>query len=178
MSSATARRGQEGIGLIEMLVAMMLFSVIGMAVFAAFASTSDSLRRNDDESQGLADVRKVVERLGRDVRNARGVALGADASHLELWIDTNSDYIQQDGERVTWRLQTSGRPGQYDCVRSVHGGPTTVQARTLISDLAFNYDRPAPGTRLVTTEMTYDAVVDTAGSARNVTFSERLRNVG
>jgi hypothetical protein len=136
-----------------------------------------ALRHNEDESQGLADVRKVVERLGRDIRDARGVAAGADASHLVLWIDYNSDYKQSSAETVTWQLRPARSAGHYEVIRQVGGSREIVEATYLVSAIAFSYDKPAPNTRLVTAAMTYDAVIGGAATQRTSSFSARLRNV-
>ena len=169
--------GDCGLGLVEVLVTMVLLSVLSLIVLTAVVGGYQSMRHGDDEADGLADVRKVTERLGRDVRNARGVAAGADGSHLVLWVDANSDYKQQDAETITWELQASSRPGQYDVVRSIRNGGSQLEATTVISNLAFAYDAVAPATRLVTTTIRYDATTGRGALERTTTFSHRLRNV-
>jgi hypothetical protein len=162
-------------------------------------SVNDTFRLTDDEATGLADTRTVVERLGRDIRAARGVDAGATKSTLVLWVDYNSDYIRspsaQPGEIVTWSLISQGAGStQYNTLRSTAGGTAVVQARTLVSDLAFCYLKvpstnpadclPTPlsaanaaATRLVTVDLTYDSLVSSGGSQRTTSFSERIRNV-
>lgn len=164
--------------LVELLVVMVILSIVGALVTTSVISVSGTVRHDDDEARGLADVRKVVERLGRDVRQARSIAAGADANHLVLWIDYNSDYRQQAIETVTWQLRVGSAAGHFDVERSVQGGEVYRQATTLVSDIAFTYDRPAPDTRLVTTSMAYDAVLESGTTQRTVTFANRLRNVG
>jgi prepilin-type N-terminal cleavage/methylation domain-containing protein len=168
---------ERGFTLVETLVVMMLLGIVSSMVTAAFISVSKTVRHDEDEARGLADVRKVVERLGRDIREARAIAAGADANHLVLWIDYNSDYRQQPDETVVWQLQPGGAPGHFDVERSTSGGATYRQATTLVSDIAFTYDMPAPDTRLVTTSMTYDAILERGTTQRTVTFASRLRNV-
>ena len=94
-----------------------------------------------------------------------------------MWIDFNSDYIQQSNETVTWQLQTDATsPGHFDVTRTVQGQTQVVEARTLINDLAFSYSPTPPSTELVATTMTYDALLGGASQSRQVTFSARLRN--
>jgi prepilin-type N-terminal cleavage/methylation domain-containing protein len=190
------RAGDAGVTLVELLVVMVLLGVVSTMITSAYITTQRNVRHADDEAQGLSDVRKVVERLGRDVRAARSIAVGADANQLVLWIDYNSDYIQTMAETVTWELSASAEPGHYDVLRSVPGGAEYRQATTLVNDIAFNYSASADTSgsgiplamplsaddtarvRIVTTEMTYDALLSGGSSERTVTFASRLRNVG
>lgn len=176
-------QGDQGVTLIELLMSMMLLSIVGAVVLTAVINAQRVFRISDDESRGLADVRTVVERLGRDLRNARGVETGASSSQLTLWIDSNSNYRRDSSEIITWKIvSASGSScvtvGQCNVVRSVPSQPDVIVARTLISDFAFTYDAPAPDTRLVTVTMRYDAVRGQYGTGnRTVTFRDRLRNV-
>jgi type II secretory pathway pseudopilin PulG len=185
-----------GITLVETLVAMVLLGVVGSITTAAVVSSHDVLRVNQDEGQGLQDTQTVIERLGRDIRQARGVDAGATGSQLVLWIDNNSDYIRnsttQPDEIVTWSLASSGSGSeQYNTLRSTAGGQAVVQSRTMVDNIAFCYQTApdtaclavplsaanAAQTRYVTVTLTYDALVDIAAGTRVTSFSERLRNV-
>ena len=183
MSRRQARREDGGLTLVELLVTVMLMSVVGAVVLAATVDTHRVFRSDSDEAQGLADVKTVVERLGRDIRDARGVDAGATTSQLTLWIDSNSNYRRDTNEIVTWKIvdvsgSTCTTVGHCNVVRTVQGGTAVVEARTLISNFAFAYDVAAPDTRLVTVTMQYDAVRGRYGTgSRSVTFKDRLRNV-
>lgn len=137
-------------------------------------------------------MRKVVERLGRDVRQARSVDNGASANHLVMWIDSNSDYIKQPSEVVTWQLQADASdPGHFDVLRTAAGGTTYRQATTLVSNIAFCYKRnesagcmPMPlsaadvqNVRVVHTSMKYDPLLARGAQERGLSFATRLRNV-
>ncbi len=138
----------------------------------------------------------MVERLGRDIRQARSIEPGADANHLVLWVDSNSDYKAQPNETVTWQLAASAEPGHFDVLRTVNGAATCRQATTLVSDIGFCYQVSAPAAggaasclavpmtaaasstaRLVSTAMTYDAFLNTGTEERTVEFASQLRNV-
>lgn len=149
-------RRENGYTLVELLVAMVLLSVVGAMVTTAVISANKTLRRNENEAQGLADVRVVTERLSRDIEQARGVIAPASLlpgessrkeacqNRLSLWIDANGDYIQPaDGsETVTWILQ-GGAGSHFDVHRLVGplGSPLAdvVEGRTLVSRVAFSY---------------------------------------
>ena len=190
------RSQDAGITLVETLVAMVLLGVVGSITTAAVVSSHEILRVNQDEGQGLQDTQTVIERLGRDIRQARGVDAGATAYQLSLWIDNNSDYIRnsttQPDEIVTWALVSQGSgSSQYNTLRSTAGGEAVVQSRTMVDSIAFCY-QTAPNTtclatplsatdaaqaRYVTVTLTYDSEVGIGSATRVTTFSERLRNV-
>ena len=83
---------------------MMLLAVVSTLVLTAVIQASRVLTQNDDENTGLQDAKVIMDRLGRDVREARAVVCdggladptdttSADPScsaHLQLWIDYNS----------------------------------------------------------------------------------------
>lgn len=194
-----AGESQRGVTLVEFLVTISLTSVLGLVLLYGVENNQQLHRNAVDESTGLADVKTVVERLGRDVRSARSIDAAANQSKLVLWVDYNSDYIKSSSEIVTWQLvQASSNGEHYNVLRQTEGGVPKVQARTLISQIAFCYwvqsNAPAQAdctgslpvplnqanaelTRLVTTTMTYDAFTGNGTKSRKVSFSSRLRNV-
>jgi hypothetical protein len=173
---------------------MVLLAVVGLILVQVVASSARTIRFQNDESQGLADVKTGAERLARDVRDARGITVSTDptvtatSSQLTVWIDYNSDYVQSNSETITWRLQNA-TGGHYNLVRVVKSGGTAVEARTLVSNLAFTYctdttctTTPTSGmasqVTLVSVDMTYDSMPTAGASQRHVAFKARLRNVG
>lgn len=184
----------HGFTIAEMSVAIALLSLLGSILAVGVLSTHKAVRITTDETQGLEDVRTASERLARDIRDARGVtvndpnpAYNASQSQLTVWIDYNSDYVQSADETITWQLMNAG-DGHFNMVRSVKSGGQVVEARTLVSNLAFTYClasgacTSAPTStntdiRSVSVDMTYDAVIGSATSSRHVTFQVRLRNV-
>jgi len=200
MTRLVARsKASEGVTLIEVMVALVLTSILGLIVTIGMTALYKAQRTTDVEAQGLSDVRTVVERLGRDLRDARGVYPGADASHLAIWIDYNSDYKIQNDEIITWSLQSSCGTCNYKVLRSLQGGAPREEAHTLVSNIAFCYSTAAstdpppcvtvPSTgldtataakvTLVTVTVTYNAGSTSLANhaTRTTTFTERLRNV-
>jgi prepilin-type N-terminal cleavage/methylation domain-containing protein len=193
------RRDDAGVTLVELSIAMVLVAVIGMVVSGAVVGAQKIIRSGDDQTRGLEQVRTAAERLARDIRDARGVLCnptGTDPAmaaadptctyHLQVWIDYNSDYVQESNETVTWVLKTGVTPGHYSLVRTA-GGTTQVEASAIVKQVAFSYDYPpasavaAPGatqTKLVNVNMTYDALYGLGKTSnRTIVFSGRLRNV-
>jgi prepilin-type N-terminal cleavage/methylation domain-containing protein len=194
-----ARRGDDsGISLVELLVTIVLMGILSAGVTSAVIAANRVFQHDDDETAGLADVRTVVERMGRDVREARGVAAGATHTQLQLWIDYNSDYKSEDNEVITWKLKPHGDGVHYDVVRVVGTGAAAtevVEARTLIVNFAFCYlattvvtqtmpdvttcaSADTSKTQVVVTQMQYDAHAGSGSQPRIVFFQDRLRNFG
>ncbi|MFC6238357.1 PilW family protein [Longivirga aurantiaca] len=171
------RPAEEGVTLVELLVTMVLLSIVLAIAAAAFQATAKVYTATDDDATGLADARKVAERMGRDIRNARGVDAGATTSQLVVWIDANSDYKRQTNESITWKLEPSGDGLHYDVIRKVGSATQVIEARSLVSQIAFTYDLTPPNTQVVQTLVTYDSIVGRGASARTLYFAERLRNV-
>lgn len=182
-----------GMSLVEVLVAMALLMAVSSAITAAVVSVAGGLRSTDDEARGLGDVKTVAERLDRDVRDARGVLCDgaplADGtpdpdchSHLQVWIDYNSNYKLDSGETVTWKLAPLSDGHHFQVLRTV-GTTSKVEATSLIVNFAFTYDTPPTNsftttrTRTVVTGMTYDAIYAQAAGSRTLNFTTRLRNV-
>jgi len=184
--------GESGTTLVETMVAIVIMSVLGAIILAATIATQRSLRVSDNETNGQLDVALAVDLVSRDIRNARGVVCDQVApdttcqAHLQLWIDSNSNYKQDSGETVTWRLRLSSDNVHYDLVRETDAGTSKTAATTIVQNVAFTYDtqpkttQPAPGqptTRVVSVKMFYNANLSAGTSTRTVAFSTLLRNV-
>jgi prepilin-type N-terminal cleavage/methylation domain-containing protein len=181
-------RESDGFTLVELLVSITLMAILGMALVMALVTTVRVQKVGQDESQGLGDVRAVIERLGRDVRDARAVTCDGAAgdttcqSHLQLWIDYNSNYkIDPASEIVTWQLTRTPDGTHFEVTRTV-GGVTSVVATSLIVQVAFAYDFAPTSlstspTNTVTTSMRYDSLIGIGSKPRDLSFTERLRNV-
>ena len=189
---------EKGLTLIEVLITLFLLSVVSIIATTALIGANRLLVGARDENEGMSDVRTVIERMGRDVRNARGVTCDgglADPSdstssdpscnsHLQLWIDYNSDYVQGNDEIVTWRLVANTDGLHYNVMRvrgNGLGGNVPVSARqasTLVVQFAFTYDATPPASQVVNIGMQYDAEVGIGSDFRDVAFSARLRNKG
>lgn len=169
-----------GFTLAETLISAMLVTVVLGIAAAAFIAASRSVGRTDDEAQGLADVKTVVERLSRDALAARSVdPTTSDASNLTLWIDYDSDYTQTDDETVTWTIEPNPEnASHFLVVRATAAGERRIDGRALVNAIAFSYDTGVASatTRTVSVAMQYDALEQRA-SARTVEFIARLRNV-
>lgn len=188
--------------MVELLVGIMLTAVVGTMVFGAVTQASGILVHNDDENRGLQDAKVILDRLGRDVRESRGVVCDGGLSdpsdptstdpgclsHLQLWVDANSDYVRADAEVITWRLERSVDGEHFDVWRVVGttSPPVSEQrvATSLWTQFAFSYDDPTldgTGTlraQEVRMNLQYDAIVGRGTEIREAAFTARLRNKG
>ena len=200
MSILQRLRHETGVTLIETLVVMLLLGVVGSLVTDAVISSSRNLTHVDDENTGLQDAKVILERMGRDLRDSRGIVCDgglADPAivtstdplcraHLQMWVDSNSDYARQESEVITWRLKSGPDGVHYDVYRIVGTGLSgnvpisRREASTLIVNIAFDYDTSAVpnNAQVVHIGMNYDAIVGRGTGFRKVAFSVRLRNKG
>jgi prepilin-type N-terminal cleavage/methylation domain-containing protein len=171
------RRRDNGFTLVELLVSMTLLSVVSAITAAVFATLSHTQLRETDEAQGLQDVQTVVERLSRDLREARGVDASATQSQLTIWLDLNSDYVQTANETFTWKLQFNNSTQHYDVLRVDGNNVQVVEGRTLVSQLAFTYNAtPVQNSNVVTVNMQYDAIRNGFATTKSAQFQVRMRN--
>jgi prepilin-type N-terminal cleavage/methylation domain-containing protein len=226
VNRAEARAGERGMTLIELLVAMTLLGVVSSLVVVGVQNATRTLTHTDDENRGLQDAKVILDRLSRDVRQARGVvcddapAAAGDPvlvpfdhdsnpatptvlvharcpDYVQLWIDTDSDYLPDGSEVVTWQLAPNEDGEHFDVWRcqgalaqgdACDGNSTGVQrkrqasaliVRTLFAyeDNAGNAVQPEAAT-LVRLKMDYDAIVGRGVNTKQATVSARLRNKG
>jgi prepilin-type N-terminal cleavage/methylation domain-containing protein len=184
------RQGREaGLTLVEVIVTMTLLGVVGSLVTAAVVNASTGLIHVDDENKGLQDAKVILDRMGRDARHARSIVCDAAVSdptcekHLQLWVDTNSDYVPADSEIVTWRLESNPDGEHFDVYRIVGTGASAQrqrQASTLIVETLFRYEtgKTVAQSQVVEITLTYDAKVGLGTNQREAHFTARLRNKG
>ena len=216
-------RGTLGMTLIELLVAMSLLGVVSSLVVVGVQGAVRVMTHSDDENRGLQDAKVILDRLSRDIREARGVVCNEpntgqpvlvweDADddpqtpdvlvhsrckdHVQLWIDDDSDYLEDASEVVTWQLAKNQDDVHYDvwrCRGSLGGDPCDgtaegverrLQASALVVRTLFNYAdvagqavQPEDAT-LVRLQMEYDAILGRGVDEKQASVSARLRNKG
>ncbi len=180
----TARRlrarlaDESGVSVVELTIAMLVTALVGGMALSALLTGTRTTGQVDDEARGLADLQTVVERLGRDLRAARGVDGSSNQSQLTIWIDYDSDYVQSKTETITWTIKPGADADQYDVVRSDALGNKRVIGYSLVSAIAFSYSPDAPPkSKVVHVDLNYDAFPRDYASDRINSFEVRMRNV-
>lgn len=222
----SASRSDRGMTLIELVVAMSLLGVVSSLVLVGVQNAVRTLTQTDDENRGLQDAKIILDRLSRDVRQARGVVCddpppatgdpvlvpydhdsnpatptvlvhGRCPDFVQLWIDTDSDYLPDSTEVVTWQLAPNPDGEHFDvwrcqgalaagdpCDGTATGVQRKRQASALIVRTLFAYEdnsgnavQPEFAT-LVRLKMDYDAIVGRGIDTKQATVSARLRNKG
>jgi type II secretory pathway pseudopilin PulG len=187
-------RGEDGVGIVELVVTMVLLGIIGTATTSIVVSSIRVERVTDDLRTNLDEARVAAERMRRDVREARRIyvtspeGLTSGSSQIAFWRDTNQDQLQQTSEQVTYRFAAepdgSGRLERR--VATDPAGEWRVIARRLdLSDdgtgkarSRFDLSPVPPKTSGVTMVLTVKARPSAGASAKTLSISEtvRLRN--
>lgn len=187
--------GDSGLTLIELLVTMILLGVISSLVVTAVSQAGRIVTHTEDEDTGLQDAKVILDRVGRDIRESRGVVCDGAVSdpgclsHLQLWVDANSNYTQEPTEVITWQLQLNPDGVHSDVFRTVGtgagGSPVTsrLQASSLIVAAIFTYTDadgntgiPVGDASQVEIKLEYDSMINRGSGTRAVEFSASLRN--
>jgi Tfp pilus assembly protein PilW len=190
---ANVEQPDAGVSLIETIVGMFLTALLGLIVMQAFIASSKGARHVADDAAVQQYQQTVVERLSRDLRVARGVDVGSNATQVIIWVDSNSDYARDPGEIVTWRMAVVA--GKCSISRSTDPLTVRVLAPTIANfacgtdashpDPAFSYfdgtggpptSTPTTSTTRIDVSLSFRAVNSTA-AARVSQFSLRMRNV-
>jgi len=90
---------QRGFTLVELLVAMAIASVLGMAGVSLFSTTNWAYKINEDVAEAQQNARVSMERLAKDIR-AAGFGL-PDPPLPTFWFDVNGNNAQDAGETFT-----------------------------------------------------------------------------
>lgn len=195
---ARKMRQEDGVTLVELLVVMMMVGVIGIATMTVVLTMQRTTQTTNKLADVMNDGRVSLDRISKEVREARRVNAGSDADTLYFWVDENQDDIQQASELITYEVTALGN-GRYQILRWTDATPATkrVIARTLLNVTVFAYedqdgntltpgndDPDIPGSDDVTAAEVVTVDTDLqVGSSRgpaaiDVFTTVRLRNVG
>lgn len=158
---------QRGITLVEVLVALAIFSMVITAVmrFGDYVTRRIFTVRNEIEQlDGLVTFLKT---LSADVRGGRQVLYSSPAE-IGIWrADENADSFPQAPETVGYAWDGL----DFGHVIRQSGEDTTLILKD-VRDLKFTYDQESPNTRHVVLELTLGK---TAAESRFYHFSVNLR---
>lgn len=189
---------EDGVTLVELLVVMMMVAVIGSATMGVVLMMQRTTQTTNKLADVMNDGRVSLDRISKEVREARRVNAGSDEETLYFWVDENQDDIQQSSELITYHADALPN-GRFQIVRWTDAAPGNkrVIAKTLLNGAVFAYedqegnaltpgnddpDIVGPDDVTATEVVTLDADLQVASgrgpAAIDVFTTVRLRNVG
>lgn len=151
--------GEQGYSLIELLVVIVLFGIVGGFVTASIITGLRTTQRTEARTYALTDIQKGLERVGRELRAANPIDLDSAGD----FADSLGATVIRDGHRVVYRYYLEEQPdGSTSLLEDVQrtnlsSGASTGQNGLFIADIA-NLDTGTPlftyyGTDDVTREL-------------------------
>ncbi len=120
-----SRSRQAGVTLVELMVTMLITSLVGAMIVAAYMLTSRSDRQASQDHQALATLRLANDRIERDLRQARRIYNDSTAGRLHMWVDYDRDNQQDLSERITFEITTNN-----GLAPAVAGTTSTLRRKT------------------------------------------------
>lgn len=200
MSATTRRcRDESGITLIEVLVAMLVSSILGTAVFNVVMSSVDTENYQREWQAVIDDGRLSLQKIRTELRSARRVYADSSSDRLHFWVDQNQNQIPEADEEICYAVESIGS-GQWAIRRwdqavssvagtCVPGSPPSgaspkVLAQTLTTSNAFvlydpvpSADPNDPATRQVDVRLDLEVLAGRGPDTTTVEATVRLRNV-
>lgn len=171
-------RGEQGAGLVEVLVVMVVLGILSTAVFSVLAATVRAEHMAGEVRGEIESVRVALDRLRKELRSTREVRTGSDADTLNLWLDSNQDDAPAAQELITYELAPVG--GGFAELRRWNAAQTAASPQIVARDLLdldpFGYDPAVVNASVVTVTLT--AASDSTRVDKQTTHATtvRLRN--
>jgi type II secretory pathway pseudopilin PulG len=168
-------RPEAGFTLVETLVATTIALLIGSLLVTTLVVAMRTEKYTAQDSEALIELRTAMDRLTKELRQARQVYGPSTGTSMEIWVDTDRDFHSDPSERITWALVTVG--SEAELRRSTSGGSTQTVALQLVPGTAFTYSPAPPSTSSVTVTLIADVQAGGHAAARTLQTQVRLRNV-
>jgi len=177
---------EDGLTLVDLLIGLVLSAaVLGLTTSALHVATKTDMAVSQS-SEALAQLRTTVQRLTKEVRQARRIYSDSDERTLHFWLDRNQNSVVDTGERIIWHLEAAGV--KTTLLRSVDDAQSGVPEAVdfLASESSFAYARESGGTMqavgpqnatVVTLAFAADVDPDRHSGPRWTRTEVRLRNV-
>jgi Tfp pilus assembly protein PilV len=124
-------KGEEGVGIIELMVASVLFIILLLPVLSLLDSGTKTERANQARHEAVLDLREAMTRITKDVRQALSIDPASDRTKLDM-----ETIVAGVEHRVVYQL-TAGT-----VTRAVDGGSAATLAEKVTSAQIFCYDPP------------------------------------
>ncbi|HVE76586.1 MAG TPA: hypothetical protein VND22_07465 [Actinomycetota bacterium] len=133
-------RREEGVTLPEMMVGMALGLVVGSVLLTGTIALFRTQTFTTQDSEALIALRVSLDRMEREVRQARRMYSDSTATAAHFWVDYDRDNQQDLGEKITWSVVTVGAEAELHRKTDTAGATPKVIAREFVGPAA----SPAP----------------------------------
>jgi prepilin-type N-terminal cleavage/methylation domain-containing protein len=142
MRRASRTRRDAGFTLVELMVAMTLFLILGGVVLSAVVTMSKGLDEERVTSDISAEARVALERMARELRQANTVVTAQDSS-MTLWIDFDGNGVNSgslaDPELVTYAYDTTSHTLKLTGEDASHNTLDAALLAGQVEELNFEY---------------------------------------
>jgi len=178
---------ERGATLADLLVSITLLAIISSLLLGAVIAIFRAQSYNVQDSESLGALRTAIDRLEKEVRQARKMYDDSTAQKVHVWVDFDRDNQQDLAERIVWEIRDigSGRAELTRTTDDVGAAGATVVARSLVFDAATsnfaysnsNLEEIVNVEDATVIELTLVARAEgTLADQRTVTTQVRLRN--
>lgn len=169
-------RRDEGVSIVELAIAAGISMVVLAVLFAGAVTVQRTEVVSEDDSRSLGELRVSLERLSKELRQARIVYADSTAARIRFWVDRDGDNQQDSVERVIWESATVGSRAELRRSTDAGGGSSVVSDALVPGDL-FGYTPAPPATSIVSITLAADVRPGSRAGPRTVNTQVRLRNV-
>jgi type II secretory pathway component PulJ len=166
------RSSDQGLTLVELMVALFGLGILGMVMVGVFVATNRVDHQHEADDRAMAELQTAQGLITKDLRRAERLTVIAEKT-VTMWIDESRDGTADDGELVSWVVETDG-----DLARSTDTGVYGVLATRLsYADSGFAYDSSYPDlARRVSVHLAAVVLSPGVGGERYVATEVFLRN--
>lgn len=177
---------EDGLSLIDLLVGLILSTAVLGLTTGALHVAAQTDATVGLHSEAMAQVRTTVQRLTKELREARRLYSDSDERRLHFWVDKDQNGLVGTGERVVWTVEENGPKATL--LRSLDDAPTGAPEALdlLYANSRFGYAKESGGTfqdvaaedaTVVKIDFAAHVDLDRQGGPRWVRTEVRLRNV-
>ena len=117
---------EGGMTLPELLVGMTLLGIVTAILLVGVLAVYRGQNLTEQDSDSLATLRVGLDRIEKELRQARKVYAGANDEEISFWVDRDRDNQQDPVERVHWTVADQGE-GVAFLTRWTEADPSDVR---------------------------------------------------
>lgn len=169
-------RGDAAITIVEMMVAMVISSLVVLAITAALITGQRAERLGAADSETLGDLRHAMDMVTTDLRQARRVFSDSSSTMVHMWIDEDRDYVEDTAEKITWEIVTVGGITRLQRRNDADSTPVVAADHLVSGGSSFTYKPSVADPTVIGVRLEADADVGSGLGSRVLETEVRLRN--